>query len=435
MTDPLDPTSTIPPGDFFVVLPYLGEHALRTLRFATNVSVADVFFLVDMTGSMGDERTNLIRGLIDVIIPGVRAAIRDVQFGAGGFDDYPVERLRRRAATCRSTCCARSRRRSEDLGAWSIARGADATLPVAAPRRTTSGRSPARRTAAGTSSRRSRACRATAAATGPSRTCRRSGRPRPGWGCVAGRERAGPHVPGAPRRGGRAARLPVLPPGRAADRAALRRRAVPQRARRQQRATTDLLAPPSYDGHGRGAARSARASSASTPGGDRAPARASTTRRSRATPARCARTARRSCSTSPGRLGPRRDRRRRGRLARRRHAAGRRHAHRRTSRATRTSFDATQLHQVHHADRGLRRRAQRPVPGITYRARTRRRSTRSCRAPTSTSTSTSGTTSGRPPRLAQIFRARIIVVGNGVADLDARNVYIVVPPDGGTILI
>jgi len=36
---------------------------------------------------------------------------------------------------------------------------------------------------------------------------------------------------------------------------------------------------------------------------------------------------------------------------------------------------------------------------------------------------------------AQIFQARIIVVGNGVADLDSRNVYIIVPPDGGTVLI
>jgi len=42
----------------------------------------------------------------------------------------------------------------------------------------------------------------------------------------------------------------------------------------------------------------------------------------------------------------------------------------------------------------------------------------------------------RPPAAAaQIFQAKIIVVGNGVADLDSRNVYIIVPPDGGTILI
>jgi hypothetical protein len=42
----------------------------------------------------------------------------------------------------------------------------------------------------------------------------------------------------------------------------------------------------------------------------------------------------------------------------------------------------------------------------------------------------------RPPAAtAQIFKARIIVVGNGVADLDSRNVYIVVPPEGGVIII
>jgi hypothetical protein len=40
-----------------------------------------------------------------------------------------------------------------------------------------------------------------------------------------------------------------------------------------------------------------------------------------------------------------------------------------------------------------------------------------------------------PATTAQIFKARIIVVGNGVADLDSRNVYIIVPPEGGTILI
>ncbi|HJL48326.1 MAG TPA: hypothetical protein RMG45_20880, partial [Polyangiaceae bacterium LLY-WYZ-15_(1-7)] len=90
-TDPLDPASTIPEGDFFVVLPYEGPRENRTLRFGTNISVADVFFLVDMTGSMQGERTNLIQGLLDTIIPGIQAAIPDVHFGAGGFDDYPVE--------------------------------------------------------------------------------------------------------------------------------------------------------------------------------------------------------------------------------------------------------------------------------------------------------------------------------------------------------
>ena len=89
-TDPNDPSSTIDPGDFFVVLPYLGPREMRPLRFGTNIEQADVYFLVDMTGSMGQERTNLINGLLSVIIPGIQAEIDNVQFGAGGFDDYPV---------------------------------------------------------------------------------------------------------------------------------------------------------------------------------------------------------------------------------------------------------------------------------------------------------------------------------------------------------
>jgi hypothetical protein len=42
----------------------------------------------------------------------------------------------------------------------------------------------------------------------------------------------------------------------------------------------------------------------------------------------------------------------------------------------------------------------------------------------------------RPPAdVAQVFQARIIVLGNRVARLDERRVFIVVPPEGGTILI
>lgn len=90
-TDPNDAASTIPEGDFFVVLPFMGPRENRTLRFGTNIDQADVFFLVDMTGSMQGERTNLIRGLLDTIIPGIQAAIPNVEFGAGGFDDVPVD--------------------------------------------------------------------------------------------------------------------------------------------------------------------------------------------------------------------------------------------------------------------------------------------------------------------------------------------------------
>jgi len=89
-TDPTDATDTVPVDDFYVVLPYLGSHEMRPLQFGTNIEIADVMFLVDMTGSMRGERTNLINGLVDVIIPGIQAEVSNVRFAAGGMDDYPV---------------------------------------------------------------------------------------------------------------------------------------------------------------------------------------------------------------------------------------------------------------------------------------------------------------------------------------------------------
>jgi len=127
-TDPNDASSTIPPGDFFVVLPYNGSREERVLRFDTSISVADVFFLVDMTGSMQQERTNLIQGLVSTIIPGIQSAIPNVQFGAGGLDDYPYMSyggtddqpfyLLRRIAPP-----------EEDVGTWSVSGSATSCPP------------------------------------------------------------------------------------------------------------------------------------------------------------------------------------------------------------------------------------------------------------------------------------------------------------------
>jgi hypothetical protein len=127
-TDPRDPTSTIPADDFFVVLPYNGDHEMRPLRFGTNITQADVFFLVDMTGSMGGERTNLINGLVGTIIPGIAAAIDDVEFGAGGLDDYPTGGYG--AGNDRPFYLLRDiGPAEEDRGSWSISAG-----PTTCPR-------------------------------------------------------------------------------------------------------------------------------------------------------------------------------------------------------------------------------------------------------------------------------------------------------------
>ena len=87
-TDPRDTASTIPETDFFVVLPYLGPHELRTLRFGTEIQVADVYFLIDTTGSMDAPIAN-VRSSLTRIATQIAAEIPDVQMGVGHFEDFP----------------------------------------------------------------------------------------------------------------------------------------------------------------------------------------------------------------------------------------------------------------------------------------------------------------------------------------------------------
>lgn len=87
-TSATDPSSTIPATDFFVVLPYQGNHEMRTLTFGSNISVADVYFLIDTTGSMGGPLTN-VQSSLTRISADISAAIPDVQMGVGHFEDFP----------------------------------------------------------------------------------------------------------------------------------------------------------------------------------------------------------------------------------------------------------------------------------------------------------------------------------------------------------
>ena len=89
-TDPTDPTSTISEDDFFVILPYNApEHEFRQLEFSTDLQIADVYFLIDTTGSMDSAITNIATSLAGTIVPALRAAITDVQMGVGHFNDFP----------------------------------------------------------------------------------------------------------------------------------------------------------------------------------------------------------------------------------------------------------------------------------------------------------------------------------------------------------
>lgn len=87
-TDPNDPSSTIDPGDFFVVLPYNGMPENRMLRFDTNLQRADLYFLIDTTGSMGEAIANVSSSLSSIASQ-VRMRIPNVQLGVGQYRDFP----------------------------------------------------------------------------------------------------------------------------------------------------------------------------------------------------------------------------------------------------------------------------------------------------------------------------------------------------------
>jgi hypothetical protein len=58
-----------------------------TLVFSTDLQMADVFFTLDSSGSMGGEISNLRTSLRSTVVPGILAAIPDVWFGVGRFEE------------------------------------------------------------------------------------------------------------------------------------------------------------------------------------------------------------------------------------------------------------------------------------------------------------------------------------------------------------
>lgn len=78
--------------DFFFVLPYEDPAGSqdKPLTFSTDIKELDVFVSMDTTGSMGGPINNLIGSLNSTVIPGVQASIEDTWFGVGAWMDYPV---------------------------------------------------------------------------------------------------------------------------------------------------------------------------------------------------------------------------------------------------------------------------------------------------------------------------------------------------------
>lgn len=87
-TDPTNASSTIPATDFYVVLPYNDPEVHRALNFTARLGRADIYFLVDTTGSMTGPLNNVRTSLATQIVPAINAAIADAVMGVGDFRDY-----------------------------------------------------------------------------------------------------------------------------------------------------------------------------------------------------------------------------------------------------------------------------------------------------------------------------------------------------------
>lgn len=84
-SNPKDPDSGIPKNAFYIILPYESDPVVKNLDFSTDIKKVDVLILVDLSGSMSGEHTNLKSGIKNTIIDGVRAEIPDSAFGLVKF--------------------------------------------------------------------------------------------------------------------------------------------------------------------------------------------------------------------------------------------------------------------------------------------------------------------------------------------------------------
>ena len=68
-----------------------GGRVVAEFSLPVTLAVVDVMFLIDATASMVDEIDNVRERLRDVVVPGVRAAIPDAQFGLALAGEFPIE--------------------------------------------------------------------------------------------------------------------------------------------------------------------------------------------------------------------------------------------------------------------------------------------------------------------------------------------------------
>jgi len=85
-SDPLNPDDTIPPGIFYVVLPYEApDDVTRTLTFSTKIDAIDVLIMLDISGSMNDEIKEVSEGIKTQIIDRISTEFPQENYAAFGI--------------------------------------------------------------------------------------------------------------------------------------------------------------------------------------------------------------------------------------------------------------------------------------------------------------------------------------------------------------
>jgi len=79
-------------GDFYFLSPYSEDAAPQreTLQFSTSLHSADLFILVDTTGSMQPVLSVLQERLTSTVVPKASELIADLHIGVGSFEDVPL---------------------------------------------------------------------------------------------------------------------------------------------------------------------------------------------------------------------------------------------------------------------------------------------------------------------------------------------------------
>jgi hypothetical protein len=79
------------PAAACIEVPPMEPPSVLDVDFVARIQEADVYFLVDVTGSMGGEIGEIQRGIEATIAPGIVAAIPNVRLSLGRFADYAAE--------------------------------------------------------------------------------------------------------------------------------------------------------------------------------------------------------------------------------------------------------------------------------------------------------------------------------------------------------